>query len=303
MLGQLHDSDIKLLRVFHVIAECGGFAAAQSKLNISQSAISTQMAQLEVRLGCRLCERGHGHFELTEDGVTVLEASQKLFSAIENFRGDVADGLGNLTGELRLGLIDNTVTHENSLIRDAVDSFYREAPDANLSIYVGGATELEQQLLDGRLHVAIGLFHNQVSSITYSPLFDEKHCLYVAANHPLFSREDNGISDGELKSVQYVSWGYVEEQHGWETPFDFSKTVASPFLEGVVYMILSGQFVGYLPTHYADFWVDRNRMRALFPSRLQRTFQFSLIQRRSGRQSHLTRMFLKKLGIDQRATC
>ena len=298
MLGQLHDSDIKLLRVFHVIAECGGFAAAQSKLNISQSAISTQMAQLEVRLGCRLCERGRGHFELTEDGVTVLEASQKLFSAIENFRGDVADGLGNLTGELRLGLIDNTVTHENSLIRDAVDSFYREAPDANLSIYVGGATELEQQLLDGRLHVAIGLFHNQVSSITYSPLFDEKHCLYVAANHPLFSRRDNGISDGELKSVQYVSWGYVEEQRGWEPPFDFSKTVASPFLEGVVYMILSGRFVGYLPTHYADFWVDRNRMRALFPSRLQRTFQFSLIQRRNGRQSHLTRMFLKKLGID-----
>ncbi|MDA9722037.1 LysR family transcriptional regulator [Luminiphilus sp.] len=299
MLGQLHDSDIKLLRVFHVIAECGGFSAAQARLNISQSAISTQMAQLEGRLGCRLCERGRGHFELTEDGITVLEASEKLFSAIENFRGDVAEGLGNLIGELRLGLIDNTVTHEDSRIRDALDAFYKEAPEASLSIYVGGARELEQQLLDGRLHLAIGLFHHQISSIIYAPLFDEEHRLYCAVNHPLYDIPDAAIEDDALRSSQYVSWGYVEEQHGWEPPFEFSKTVASPFLEGVVYMILSGRFVGYLPAHYAEFWVQRGQMRPVFPSRLRRSFQFSVIRRRAGRQSHLTRVFLKHLKLEK----
>ena len=56
MLGALTDSDIKLLRVFYVIAQCGGFSAAQAQLNLSQSAISTRMAQLEARLGCRLHE-------------------------------------------------------------------------------------------------------------------------------------------------------------------------------------------------------------------------------------------------------
>ena len=47
MLGLVQDADIRLLRVFHTIAECGGFSRAQAKLNLSQSAISTHMTQLQ----------------------------------------------------------------------------------------------------------------------------------------------------------------------------------------------------------------------------------------------------------------
>ena len=190
MLGSLSDSDIKLLRIFYVIAQCGGFSAAQAQLNLSQSAISARMAQLEARLGCRLCERGRGIFKLTTEGSAVILASNKLFAALEDFRAEIAEAQGSVTGELRLGIIDNSVTHEDDRVRKAIAGFAVAAPNARISIFVGGAVELEQQVLDNRLHLAIGLFHHRLEGLEYTPLFSEEHMLYCAPAHPLFEMPD-----------------------------------------------------------------------------------------------------------------
>ncbi|MFP3499606.1 LysR family transcriptional regulator, partial [Pseudomonas sp. SIMBA_059] len=55
MLGQVHDPDLHLLRLFVTVVEAGGFSAAQGVLGLSQPTISQRMAQLETRLGYRLC--------------------------------------------------------------------------------------------------------------------------------------------------------------------------------------------------------------------------------------------------------
>jgi hypothetical protein len=57
--------DFKLLRIFVCVARHQGFAKAQQELNLTTSAISTYMGQLETRLGFKLCERGRGGFSLT----------------------------------------------------------------------------------------------------------------------------------------------------------------------------------------------------------------------------------------------
>jgi hypothetical protein len=62
MLGQLHDPDLHLLRLFVTVVQAGGFSAAQGVLGLSQPSISQQMAKLETRLGYRLCSRGKGGF-------------------------------------------------------------------------------------------------------------------------------------------------------------------------------------------------------------------------------------------------
>lgn len=298
MLGSLQDNDIKLLRMFHVIAQCGGFSSAQAQLNLSQSAISTQMAQLEARLGCRLCERGRGVFKLTNHGKAVIRASEKLFGALEDFRADVAESQGRLTGELRLGLIDNSVTHDSPLIRDAIAGFARLAPEAKISIYVGGAVELEQQVLDDRLHIGIGLFHHHLESLDYTPLFDEDHMLYCSSSHQFFELNDNDISANELNAARYVSWGYGEGLPGWQPPFPFNEVASSPYIEGAAYLVLSGLYVGYLPTHFADFWVRKDVMRPLLPELTQRSVRFSLVKRKSARISRLMKVFLQEIGID-----
>ena len=67
LLGQLSDLDIRLLRVFRVIVECGGVSAAELELNISRSAISRHLKDLEIRMGgLNLCHRGRAGFSAEE---------------------------------------------------------------------------------------------------------------------------------------------------------------------------------------------------------------------------------------------
>ncbi|MCO6515269.1 MAG: LysR family transcriptional regulator, partial [Snodgrassella sp.] len=58
MLHTLIKHDLKALQAFVAIVECQGVTAAQKRLNMSQSAISTHLAHLEESLGVILCRRG-----------------------------------------------------------------------------------------------------------------------------------------------------------------------------------------------------------------------------------------------------
>jgi DNA-binding transcriptional LysR family regulator len=49
-LGQVGDTDIRLLKVFRAVVECGGMAAAELELNIGRSTISRHVKDLEQRL-------------------------------------------------------------------------------------------------------------------------------------------------------------------------------------------------------------------------------------------------------------
>ncbi len=296
MLGSLSDSDIKLLRIFYVIAQCGGFSAAQAQLNLSQSAISTRMAQLEARLGCRLCERGRGTFKLTTEGSAVILASNKLFAALEDFRTEIAEAQGSVTGELRLGIIDNSVTHEDDRVRKAIAGFAVAAPNARISIFVGGAVELEQQVLDNRLHLAIGLFHHRLEGLEYTPLFTKSSCS-IARRHTRVRDADGEITPERLREARYVSWGHGEGLPGWQPPYEFKEVASSPYIEGVAYLIVSGAYIGYLPSHYARYWLAERKIRPILAKETWRSVEFSLIRRRSPRMGRLVKVFLEGLAV------
>ena len=61
-LAQVSDFDIRLLRIFRSVVECGGFSAAETVLGIGRSAISQQMSDLEQRLGCVCASVGERDF-------------------------------------------------------------------------------------------------------------------------------------------------------------------------------------------------------------------------------------------------
>ena len=79
---RLNQFDLRLLQIFTVIVDCGGFSAAQVRLGMSQSTISGKMSDLETRLGVRLCQRGRSGFRLTErkaDHGCAQQAGNKQF--------------------------------------------------------------------------------------------------------------------------------------------------------------------------------------------------------------------------------
>lgn len=299
-MRQLHDVDLRLLRVFDAVVRCGGLSAAQAELNVGQSTISMQVGQLEVRLGARLCERGRGGFRLTEQGRAIHEAAQRLLSAVDGFRQEADQLKKTLSGTLNLGLIDNTVTDTRSPLKGAIQRFLTRGKEVGVQVYVGSPSELEQRVLDGRLHLAIGHFPFQVSGLTAEPLYDEQHGLFCASGHAVLDAIQ-GLSTRSvverLRAQRVVARGYMRRRD-----LDLLKVEQAAFtvdnVEAQAILILSAGCIGFLPIHYAAHWTERGELVQLLPERMELVSKFTAIRRRLT-PPPLVRGFLADLDVQR----
>lgn len=292
MFGQLADTDLKSMRTFYTIVKCGGYTPAQVELGVSAATISTQMSQLEVRLGMKLCHRGQAGFRLTEDGEKVYHSCERLFAAIENFKNEVAETTDVLQGELRVGLISHTLTHPNLGINEAIAEFNQQAPGVRISLYVGLETEVEARVVDGRLHAGIAIIRERLQQLDYVDLTQEDFALYCAKTHPLFGVSDNRIQVAQLSDYPYISGGYWDRLQGFNKPFTTRADAESPEFEGIARLILSGRFIGYLPTHYAQQWIASDDMRVLLPDETLFSATIAQITAKTAETSRMLEMFL-----------
>ena len=285
-LAQLSDIDLRLLRVFRTVVECGGFSVAESVLDIGRSAISQQMSDLEQRLGLRLCQRGRAGFAMTEDGREVYQAALQLFSAVENFRTEVNGLHQHLRGELNIGLTDNLVTMPHMRVTDALARLKTRGPDVRIQISMSAPGQVEQGVLDGRLHVGVIPQVGALSGLEYQPLYSERAELYCAAGHPLFALEDSQLTLEELRRHDAISPSFrvpAEVQQQFQA---LRCTATASDREGIAFLLLTGHYIGYLPDHYAAQWVASGRMRALDPTRYHYDLVLSAVTRK-GRRPHL----------------
>ena len=242
---QLHDVDLKLLRVFTTIVRCGGFSAAQAALNAGQSTISEQMTHLETRLGVKLCQRGRSGFRLTEQGVAIHEATLRLLSAVESFCLDADVLKQHISGKLNLGIIDSTLTDPVSPLPRTTQRFVSRGHDAHLHIYIGAPAELEERVLDGRLHLAIGHFPLRVPGLSYLPLYDEALGLYCGRRHPLFaSNAANGRLMEDVRQSRIVVRGYMQ-QYDLEQLGIAKADATVENIEAAAILIISGAYIDF----------------------------------------------------------
>lgn len=290
-LPNLDTVDIKLLRVFAAVVRNKGFSAAQMELNVNQPTISSHMSQLEVRLGLRLCHRGRSGFRLTTEGEQVYEAAQTLFNAIEIFKTDIGSFKGQLVGEIHIGMVDALVTNTQFKLPQIAKKFNEKAPDVKLHIHKKSPHALYRSILDEQINFAIAPNSKISDSVQTFPIFDESQVLYCAKNHPLFELSDKAISKKMLESTPYAGRDFPYSFAPDNLP-QFTPASISNDMECIATLILSGNYIGYLPKHYADGWVKQKLMRPIFENKFSYQSEFSLYYKES-KLNLATKLFLK----------
>lgn len=299
---RLSRADLRLLQVFDAIVRHGGFAAAEAELNVNVSTISSHMAALEQRLGLRLCQRGRVGFSLTEQGEAVHRAAGRLFQALAEFESEVGGLRGQLTGELRIGLVDSLATDPNCRFPQALAAFRRQAGQVTLTLYQDRPQDLQRKVLDGSYHCGLGSFPHRLSGLDHQPLYDERHFLYVAQSHPLFAEPEASLSLERLGRFATVHRGYWPETGQWGG-LAIGQAAATVYeIEPQLMLILSGAFTGLLPDHFAAPWVAQGRLRALLPERLVYRCTMTLITRKGARKSEALRRFLEHCLVAHKET-
>ncbi|WP_133013278.1 LysR family transcriptional regulator [Marinomonas flavescens] len=293
--GQVSDADLRILRIFKTVVECGGFSAAEVDLNISRAAISIAMSDLEVRLGFRLCQRGRSGFSLTNEGSQVYEHTLQLLSSLEDFRTHINALHQHLKGELNIGITDNLVTLPHTRITQALAALKDKGPQVTINIRMIPPNDVERGVLDGRLHVGIVPDLKILSGLDYRTLYEERSLLYCSDTHPLFNEPEKNITKAKLKDFDAVLPAYAQTpdtkaQHNPLTP-----TATATDREGISFLILTGRYIGFLPDHVANLWVKEGRMRAILPNECHYITQFSAITRKGARANLVLETFLEQL--------
>jgi LysR family transcriptional regulator, transcriptional activator for bauABCD operon len=281
LLGRLSDADLRLLRVFKAVADCGGMAAAELELNIATSTISRHVKDLEDRLALTLCRRGRSGFALTAEGEKLYAAAEQLLSATESFRSSVHEIHRGLGGELHVALFEKTATNPRARIPQAISSFRVEAPAVSLQLHVGSIAMIERGVLSGQFQLGIIPEHRRSESLVYHELFDESMSLYAARGHPWFRMKHAGVGWKELREQPLAALGYHSPNMMLAHERHLERTATASDQEGVALLVLSGCFVGFLPDHYAEPFVRAGRMRAVAPATLRYECQFSAVHRRA----------------------
>jgi len=151
-LPALQPADVRLVKTFVAVAEAGGLSAAQVKLHRSLTSISSDLQDLETRLGNPLCRRGRSGFALTDFGRQVYEASHQLFAALDRFQLEIMPSRNVLRGELRIAVNEGQINDPGFVLSEAVRRF-RDRPK-NV-VRIGMAISSHEQTLQDVVNDAV----------------------------------------------------------------------------------------------------------------------------------------------------
>ena len=288
------DIELRLLRVFIGVVEAGGMSSAQATLNIALPTISAHLATLEERLGVRLCFRGRAGFRLTEAGQVVFEEANRVFTALGAFRSATDSLGGKLAGPLNVGTVDTTVTNRTVSLDEVIRRYNQRPSEVQINLSIDARHALERSVLDGGLHLAIGPFAKNHVGLKYQPLYSETQEVYCGRHHPLFKKQPSKITPHHLADSPVAVRGIW---HGHDLDRIGSRILGATVhnLEAMLVLLLSGGYIGYLPTHYAETWVKRAELKPIRVSGLSYRSRFGFITRRGSTPSLAVTAFIEDL--------
>ncbi|MEO5738304.1 MAG: LysR family transcriptional regulator [Variovorax sp.] len=291
VLGQLSDMDLRLLKVFKSVVDCGGMAAAELELNIGTSTVSRHVKDLETRLGLVLCRRGRAGFALTAEGQRVYDETLRLLASVDAFRGGIDDIHNRMGGQLEVALFDKTATNPKARIGEAIARFTEIAPEVSLAVHVGSINAIEQGVLEGKFQIGIIPAHRSSKSLVYTDLFDETMLLYCGKGHPLFDSSHAKLTWSKLGEHHFAGLGYHSPNMELSHRARLSRKATGFDQEAIATLILSGRFLGFLPDHYAQVFEQRGLMKTVLPARFNYACRFVSLLRRSPKPSRAVLAF------------
>jgi DNA-binding transcriptional LysR family regulator len=126
--------------------------------------------------------------------------------------------------------------------------------------------------------------HRRLGQPALRPAVRRDHAPVLRRAHALFSVPGATLAldwAGAAPPQRLCRPGLPLAQHGAGQQMRLPRKATGFDQEAIATLILSGRFLGFLPDHYAEPFVQRGRMQAVQPSRLRYECDFVSVLRRS----------------------
>lgn len=180
------DIELKDLRMVRMIAETSNLTKAAERLNISQSALSRQLLDLEDRVGVSLFDRLPRQMRLTDVGQELLNIADEILNKIDQTEQSIVRRRDGQAGELKVGVHCRSVY---AWLPEVLKEFQARFPEVGISII--STDDYVRDFNQGKIDIVISHdVHDEAQKgLTYEPLFDERIVVIMAPGHPLVGQE------------------------------------------------------------------------------------------------------------------
>jgi len=171
----------KQLRAIAEIAQAGTISGAAKRLNVSPSAISITLKQLEEDIGMPIFERADGGFRVTSVGHELVLAESRIATILK----ETSEAVDSIRGTLRGNVTVGVVSTAKYFAPYALAAFRDLHPEAEIVLKVGNREETIKHLEDFSLDVAVTGRPPQSIDVQRAEIGPHPHVVIAWPDHPL----------------------------------------------------------------------------------------------------------------------
>ena len=162
------------LRYFVVLAEELNFSRAAKRLFISQQSLSNHIKKIEEEYGVLLFKRDHP-VALTEAGLSLYRNAKVILDMQKQAENELLDIKDFRQGKISIGIAPSRGC---VMLPPLLTEYHKLYPQIRIRVYEGDNTQIKEQLLCGKIDLAIG-FEFSDETIESEALFYEQQYIVV----------------------------------------------------------------------------------------------------------------------------
>ena len=287
------------VRYFIAAAELGQVSHAAVELNVSQSAVTAAIKQLEELLGTRLLVRHASGVSLTLEGARFLPQARAIAAAVaEAMR--VSGEAATVEGRVRVGV---SYTIAGYFLPPYLARFRRAYPGVTVELRETHRTAIEDGLVRDELDLAVMLTSNleNTDQLRCETLFRSARRLWLPVDHPLQKAERVALADvaREPYIMLTVDEAAFTAKRYWDrTPHQPNVIFQTSSVEAVRSMVAAGMGVTILSDMvYRPWSLDGQRIDKRALAEEVPTMDAGLAWKRDLVASPAVRAFRDHLGL------
>jgi DNA-binding transcriptional LysR family regulator len=192
---------IETLKIFCDLANLRSFSKTAEKHLLSQSAVSQQVAQLELALKCQLLDRKKRPLELTTAGEILCKASRDILDRFEQLTSELNALQSSAGDRINVAAIFSIGMHT---LPDYVKKFMVSYPNVNVHIEYLSADKIYELVLSGEIDIGLVAVPRRDKRLEVYDFENEPLVLACSPKHPL--AQDSQVDIHTLQFERFIAF-------------------------------------------------------------------------------------------------
>ncbi len=201
---------IETLKIFCDLAELRSFSRTAQKHLLSQSAVSQQLAQLELVHKCQLIDRKKRPIELTREGELLYSAAEDILDRYEQLRNELNVLKSSTGSRINIAAIYSIGMHT---LPDYVKKFMVNYPNVNVHIEYLSGRKIYELVLSGDIDIGLVAIPKRDKRLEVYDFEAEPLVLACSPKHPL--AKESRVDIHVLQFERFIAFEKGAPTRGW----------------------------------------------------------------------------------------